>query len=401
MAFEIALSGLNAASADLSVTANNIANVETSGFKRSRTEFADVFSAGAQEIGNGVQLSQVSQIFSQGASDFTGNSLDLAINGQGFFTLDGASGITHTRAGAFGVDRDGYVVNAQDQRLQVYPPTGVAGGFNTGILSDLRLSTTDSAPQASTLAEYGINLPANASVPASAPLDPNDPLSYNSSTSLTIYDSLGASHTATTYFIKDAAVNTWNVETYIDGNAVGGASQLVFSNTGVLQTPANGDIVLPAYDPANGAAPIALTQDFLNSTQFGDQFAVNALSQDGYAAGRLTAIDVDNSGVVYARFTNGRSEALGKVALTNFANPQGLRQNGNSAWVETFDSGDPVRGEAGTASFGLVQAGALESSNVNLTEELVNLITAQRNFQANAQVISTADAVTQTIINLR
>ncbi|MBK6348318.1 MAG: flagellar hook protein FlgE [Steroidobacteraceae bacterium] len=400
MPFRIALSGLNAASADLSVTANNVANVSTAGFKSSRAQFADVFSIGAQGIGNGVRIASVNQQFEQGGIDFTDNALDLAISGQGFFTLSDNGSLVYTRAGAFGVDREGFVVNSKNQRLQIYPPTGT-GTFNTGSLTDLRLTTTDSAPQATGLVEMTVNLPAGAALPTNPVFDPLDPSSFTQSTSMTVYDSLGSAHTSTYYFVKGAVPGAWDVHTYIDGNAVGGANALSYTSAGLLSAPAGGLITLPAYDPANGAAPMNLTVDLGDSTQFGGPFGVNALTQDGYAAGRLASIDINPEGVVFARFTNGRSTELGKVVLSNFPNPQGLRQLGDSNWSESFSSGDAIRGEAGSASFGLLQAGALEASNVDLTEELVNMITAQRNFQANAQMISTADSVTQTIINIR
>jgi flagellar hook protein FlgE len=400
MPFAVALSGLNAASSDLNVTANNIANANTTGFKASRAEFADVFAVGAQAIGNGVRLSSVSQEFSQGGVDFTDRGLDLAISGEGFFTLSDNGVVSYTRVGSFGVDRDGFVTNAQGDRLQIFPITNT-GTFNTGTLADLQLATSDSPPQATTRTEFGINLPGNATPPPVAVFDPSNASSFNHSTAITIYDSLGATHTANAYFIKTATANQWEARFYIDGTAVGGANTMVYSNLGVLTTPATGAFTLPAFNPTNGSAPITLTADLLNSTQYGSTFGVNQLNQDGFTSGRLSSIDVDTSGVIFARFTNGRSEPLGQVALSNFANPQGLRQLGDTSWGETFTSGDPVRGSAGTSSFGLIQAGALESSNVDLTEQLVNMITAQRNFQANAQMISTADQVTQTIINIR
>ncbi len=400
MPFRVALSGLNAASSDLNVTANNIANANTVGFKGSRAEFADVFAVGAQEIGNGVRLAAVTQEFSQGGVDFTDRALDLAISGEGFFTMSDNGVISYTRVGSFGADRDGYIVNNQNQRLQIFPAAN-NGTFNTGTLSDLRLATTDSPPQATTTSEFGINLPANAAPPPIAVFDPANASSFNHSTAITIYDSLGATHTATAYFVKDVAPNNWNAYFYIDGTAVGGANPMTFSNTGVLTAPASGTFTLPPFTPATGAADINLTADFSQSTQFGSEFGVNLLSQNGFTAGRLSNIDVDAEGVIFARFTNGRSEPLGQVALSNFTNTQGMRQLGDTSWGETFTSGDAIRGAAGTASFGLIQSGALEASNVDLTEQLVNMITAQRNFQANAQMISTADQVTQTIINIR
>lgn len=400
MPFRIALSGLNAASTDLSVTANNVSNVSTVGFKSSRAQFADVFSVGAQGIGNGVRVAAVNQQFEQGGIDFTDNPLDLAISGQGFFTLSDNGSLVYSRAGAYGVDRDGYVVNAKNQRLQVYPPTG-NGTFNTGALTDLRLVATDSAPQATSNVVMMLNLPATALPPTAPIFDPADPQSYTQSTSMTVYDSLGSAHTSTYYFVKGAAAGAWDVYTYIDGTAVGGANALSYSSTGLLTSPANGFITLPAYAPTNGAAPLNITLDMGDSTQYGNPFGVNSMTQDGFAAGRLASIDIDAEGVVFARYTSGRSTEIGKVVLSNFPNPQGLRQLGDTTWGESFASGQAIRGEAGSASFGLIQAGALEASNVDLTEQLVNMITAQRNYQANAQVISTADELMQTIINIR
>jgi flagellar hook protein FlgE len=405
MPFRLALSGLNAAQTDLTVTANNVANVATTGFKGSRAEFADLFAAtqqgvSATAIGNGVRVAAVTQQFAQGNIDFTDNSLDLAVSGNGFFVLNDNGALSYTRSGAFQVNNLGYVVNAKGQRLQVYPPLP-NGGFNTGGLSDLSLTTGVSAPNATANVDVVANLPASATAPTNPTFDPADQSSYNNTTSLTIYDSLGAAHTASLYFIKGAAPNTWSTQLYVDGTAVGGAQPLTYDNGGNLTAPVGGRITFPPYTPATGAAPINMTFDFAQTSQFGDNFTVNSTIQDGYTTGRLIGIDIDASGVVQARFTNGRSNALGQIALANFANPQGLQQLGDTSWAETFASGQALRGEAGNSGFGLIQAGALEASNVDITEQLVNMITAQRNFQANAQMISTADSITQTIINIR
>jgi flagellar hook protein FlgE len=405
MTFRLALSGLNAAQADLTVTANNIANTATTGFKNSRAEFAELFSVSPQgvssnAIGNGVRVSNVAQQFTQGNIDFTDNSLDLALSGQGFFILNDGGALAYTRAGAFQVDSQGFVVNARQQRLQAYPPTA-NGQFNTGALSDIQLVTSESAPAATTAVDVTLNLPANATPPTVAVFDPANVNSYNNATSLTTYDSLGAAHTATLYFTKTVNPNEWTTQLYVDGNAVGTAETLQYDNTGALTDPVGGTITFPAYTPATGAADMDMTFDFGTTTQYGGAFNVNAITQDGYTTGRLIGIDIDSTGVVQARFTNGRSTALGQVALANFANPQGLQQLGDTNWAETFGSGQALRGQAGNSGFGLVQSGALEASNVDITEQLVNMITAQRNFQANAQMISTADAITQTIINIR
>lgn len=405
MPFTIALSGLNAASADLGVTANNVANVNTTGFKMSRAQFAEVFAVGTQSVsssasGSGVRLSQIAQQFTQGNIDFTDNALDLAIGGEGFFVLNDNGARLYSRAGAFGVDNSGFVVNAQGARLQAYPYAG-SGLFNTGTPVDLQLETGASPPQATTQADFGINLPADEPVPTNPVFDPSDPSSFNHTTSVTVYDSLGTAHTATVFFIKDAAANTWNTQTEIGGSPVAGGAPIVFNPDGSLNSPAGGLMPLAAYDPGTGAAPITMSLDFSTATQFGSNFGVNSLSQDGFTTGRLTGVSVDPEGIVFARFTNGQSTSLGKLALANFVNPQGLQQLGDTAWGESFQSGSALLGEAGTASFGNLQSGALEASNVDLTAQLVQMITAQRNFQANAQMISTADTVTQTVINIR
>ncbi len=405
MTFRIALSGLNAAQSDLNVTANNIANTSTNGFKGSRTEFADLFAVSLQGVssnasGNGVRVAAVTQQFAQGNIEFTDSNLDLAVSGQGMFVLSDNGALAYTRAGAYQMNRDGYVVNSAGQRLQVYPPIA-GGGFNTGGLSDLRLLTTDSAPAATGNVEYILNLPASAAPPPVAVFDPNDPNSFNQATSLTLFDSLGATHTGTMYFTKTATANQWTSQLAIDGTLVGTPQTLQYSNTGLLTAPVGGLVAFPAYTPTTGAAPMQVTVDLAQSTQFGGNFAVNSVTQDGYTTGRLIGIDISDTGIVNARFTNGNSQPLGQIAIANFANPQGLQQLGNTQWAETFASGQALRGQAGNSGFGLVQSGALESANVDVTEQLVNMITAQRNFQANAQMISTADQITQTIINMR
>jgi flagellar hook protein FlgE len=412
MPFRTALSGLNAASADLRVTGNNIANSSTTGFKQSRAEFADVFAqsfGGISQtaIGTGVRLSAVTQQFGQGNIEFTGNNLDLAINGGGFFVLNDGGTQIYSRAGAFQVDRDGYVVNTQGHRLQVYTPQDELGTqFNTGFLADLQLSTNEAPPSATTEVQALVNLRADVEAidPALTPFDINDPNSFHYSTSLTVYDSLGQPRTATMYFTNRDQLE-WEARAYVDGVELDSPSApapltLLYNNDGTLASPTTAELFGP-YTPPNGAADMNINFDFTRTTQYGSSFNVTGLTQDGFTTGRLNSIDVDPSGVVFARFTNGQSLALGQVAMANFANPQGLQQLGDNAWGETFAAGDVLLGQAGTGNFGLLQAGGLESSNVDITEQLVNLITAQRNFQANAQVITTADAVTQTIINIR
>ena len=405
MSFNIALTGLNAATQDLSVTSNNLANAQTVGFKASRAEFGDIFAStqtgvASTAIGNGVRVQEVAQMFSQGNTKTTGNSLDLAINGNGFFTLSTNGALSYTRDGQFQLDNTGKVVTASGAKLQVYAPLPT-GGFNTGGLSDLTLTTNESAPQATTTASITATLPANAAQPVTTPFNPADPTSYTNTTSLTVYDSLGSAHTQSLYFIKGAAANAWSVQTYIDGNAVGAAQPLQYSNTGLLTSPANGQIALPAYTPATGAANMTITLNLANTQQTGDTFAVTAVQQNGFTVGTLTGINIDNTGVVQATFTNGRSVALGQVAMANFANDQGLQQLGNATWSQTTASGSVVQGVAGGSGFGSIQSGALEESNADTTAALVDMITAQRDFQANAQMIQTDNQISQTVINIR
>lgn len=403
MPFNIALSGLNAAASDLDVTANNIANVNTTGFKGSRAQFADVFAVSnldvsSTAVGNGVRLATVAQQFGQGNIEYTNNNLDLALSGQGFFTVRDGTGLSYTRAGAFATDNSGYVVNAQGQHLQVFPPLAT-GGFDLSRTVDLQTLTTQSAPQATTTAQLALNLPANATPPTNPVFNPADPASYNQSTSFTVYDSLGATHTATTYFANTGA-GTWDTYLYIDGTAAGGAQPIAFNQNGALTTPASGQLAFPPTTINPGAAPLTISLDLTNATQYGNSFAVGSINQNGYPTGTMTGLDISATGVVSARFSNGQSQPLGQVALANFADPQGLQKLGNTTWGQTYASGAAVRGAAGSGTFGQIQSGALEDSNVDITAQLVNMIKAQRNYQANAQMIQADGKVTQAILNI-
>jgi len=403
MPFRTALSGLNAASAELRVIGNNVANAGTTGFKESRAEFADIFATSnlgvtSNAIGTGVRVSSVSQQFTQGNIGFTDNNLDLAISGQGFFIMNDNGVNAYTRAGALGIDRNGFVVNSQQQQLTIFQAD--ANGSITGATGSLQLDRSDIAPAATTTIDVQANLDASAGIPTAA-FSPTDASSYNNSTSLTVFDSLGSPHLNTMYFRKTAD-NTWDAFQYVDGTQVNAGAPLgetiTFDNTGTIT---GGSPTSMTFTPAGGSAPMTVSVDYNNTSQFGSPFSVNALVQDGFATGRLSGIDISDTGVITSRFTNGQSRTLGQIAVATFNNSQGLRQLGDTSWAETFDSGAPLVGSPGTGSSGLIESGALEDSNVDLTEELVNMITAQRNFQANAQVITTADTITQTIINIR
>jgi flagellar hook protein FlgE len=400
--FSIALSGLTASSSDLDITANNIANADTVGFKGSRAEFADVYASGAVNLntsvtGEGVRLAATSQQFTQGNITTSSSNLDLAISGDGFFTLKDSNGIVYSRNGQFAEDSSGNVVSSTGQALQVYPPL-VNGGFNTGALSDLNLQTAQSAPQATTTAAVILNLPAGSTAPTVAPFNPNNSLTYNQSTSTTVYDSLGQSYPATMYFSQTAAPNVWAVNLTVNGTPVGAAQNLTFSNTGAVTTPVGGGLTFAGFNPPDGAQALSMNFNFGQTTQYGGSFGVTSVTQNGYATGQLSTVAIDGSGIVSAVYTNGRSTELGQLALANFPNPQGLKQLGDTNWSETFTSGNVVQGTASSAGFGTIQSGSLESSNVDLTTELVNMITAQRSFDSNAQVITTSNQESQTII---
>ena len=427
MSFRTSLSGLDAASTDLSVVGNNIANSSTTGFKESRAEFVDVFATTFTGVsgntpGSGVRVSNIAQQFSQGSIEFTSSNLDLAVNGEGFFIVDDDGAQAFTRAGSFSTDRDGFVVDSSGRELQVFPSNS-NGTFNTGALASLQLSTSDSAPAATSNVVPTLNLNAQETVPTNYttfPIDPTefnvlDADTFNSSTSTTVYDSLGNDFPATMYFVaSNPMANEWQVRTFVDGNplTINAAADdfftMTFDGLGSFQdvttsagTTTNSNIGFDGLALGNGASNLTMNFDYSATTQYGGGFAVNGLNQNGFASGRLSGIEIDQTGVVFARFTNGQSDLLGQVALATFPNSQGLRQLGDTSWGETFSSGDKIIGAAGTAGFGSMQSGALEASNVDIATQLVNLITSQRNFQANAQAISTQDTIQQAIINIR
>jgi flagellar hook protein FlgE len=637
MAFRVAISGLKAASGELDVIGNNIANSNTTGFKKSRAEFVDVFAVtnvggSGSTPGSGVRLSAIRQQFTQGNIAFTDNNLDFAINGNGFFILDDSGSQIYSRGGAFGVDRNGFLANAEGQNLIAF--SADTSGNITGAAGPIQINTANIAPQASANMTVDLNLDAAQTQPTVGTFSSTNPNSFNHSTSTTIFDSLGNSHLASMYYVKtgtpavpttvipgaytaavsngtaavqndsttsgaftdsvqgagqtysltvggilihtetnatvtaadidagvtaqsaalaaigittsgtaaagtllfsrtdgasfdidivnqaasggganadfatgsntvnngstavnptdiaftmsidgtqffteaaaiggtvtaaeldtalssfvagsggaytissgsiaagnlvlekadgtDAAItidsnftgtpgsfagalvstngtpslqtNIWETYTFVDGTQVAGPDTLAFSTSGTLTTPASGNVTVPSFTPSGGAAAMTLVQDYSASTQFGSSFSVNALAQDGFTTGRLSGLDIDSEGIIFARFTNGQSSVEGQVALADFQNPQGLQPVSDTSWGETFSSGAVTIGSPGTASLGLIQAGALEQSNVDLSEELVNMIIAQRSFQANAEVISTSDTITQSIINLR
>ncbi|MGG5290892.1 flagellar hook protein FlgE [Pseudomonas shirazensis] len=447
MSFNIGLSGLYAANKQLDVTGNNIANVNTNGFKSSRTEFADVYAGanrlgvGKNQIGNGVRLAAVSQQFSQGDVNNTGNVLDMGIQGRGFFVLSDNGTQVYTRAGAFQNNKDNFVVTSDGLRLQGYA-ADATGKIQKGILTDLKIDTSSLAPKATTLIDQGINLNSSATsipLPANPPgagdivFDPADETSYTKSFPTKVFDSQGNEHTMEQFYRKTDK-NEWTMYTLVDGrnpmdptstaplvgtvsfNEDGSVASMAADQTG-LPTGAEWSVTnnvfsMKGWIPAekdgagnwgsNGSAGNAdgMRLSMNSTTSYNTETARMSQSQDGYATGVLSSLSIDSTGVMFASFSNQQSRAIGQVALASFANEQGLQQIGGTRWTETFASGIPGVDSPKTGTLGGVESNSLEASNVNLTQELVELIKAQSNYQANAKTISTESTIMQTTIQM-
>ena len=420
MSFQQGLPGLNATSKNLAVIGNNIANANTFGTKAARAEFSDMYAAalsgaGTNNIGIGANLVAVAQQFTQGNISTTENPMDLAINGAGFFQVtDGKSPVMYTRNGQFKVDRDGFIVNNSQQQLMGYA-ANAQGVIQPGQAVSLQLPTGGIRPSPTTETAFELNLDSRQAVtlPAAGPqIDFNDAATYNNATSLTVYDAKGQ-QVALTYYFQKSANDTWNVYTTANGNTVAGGlgaplpvTTITFAADGSAPiTPATAvPFDVPATVNAQGADTLPITGllfDIGAGTQFGSAFSVTDVRQDGFAAGLLTAISIEPNGIVTARYSNGQSRPAGQIEVATFRNPQGLQPGGDNAWSRSFASGEPVTGVPGDGALGVLQAGALEESNVDLTGELVSMIIAQRVYQANAQTIKTQDQVLQTLVNLR
>jgi len=457
MGFQQGLSGLNAASKNLDVIGNNVANASTVGFKSSRAEFGDVYAAalsgaGVNNVGIGVGLSAVAQQFTQGNITTTENPLDLAINGQGFFQVsDGLNPRLYTRNGQFKVSREGFIVNNDGLRLVGYPADGT-GVIQPGIARPLQLPTSGIEANQTSEVRLELNLDSRqARTGTGTGITLNDATTYNNATSLSVFNAKGEEIAVTLYFQKGDPVadpvtglldnDQWHVYVTADGRAI------AQTDADAPITPdANGNPDLPwttVVFPRNGGAPripdptttpptllnlrvpdlldantgevlklgiadltgdptgTPVTVNLLNLSENGSAFSVTDVFQDGYSPGQLSGILIESNGIVTARYSNGQTKPAGQVELANFRNVQGLQPMGGNVWASTFSSGDAVLGVPGVGNFGALQAGALEDSNTDLTIELVKMITAQRVYQANAQTIRTQDQVLQTITNLR
>ncbi|MEB0138785.1 MULTISPECIES: flagellar hook protein FlgE [unclassified Undibacterium] len=451
MGFQQGLSGLNASSKQLDVIGNNIANANTVGFKQAQTQFADVYAnslsgAAANTAGIGVRVADVAQQFTQGNISSSNNPLDIAINGNGFFRMNTNGAITYSRNGQFQLDKNGYITNSNNSQLTGYV-ADVNGVLSTGAAAPININTSDIAPAQTKVTNAIMNLDSTENVPGTqlpvttppviTPIafDPATPTSYNNATSTTVYDSLGNSHVLQTFYVRVDPVTTppatagtieWNVYATVDGNRFDAAGaltptgtaatpigKLAFNNLGALQSatpsfsatsPEALKMIVPvssgAVTPINTAA-IAIKFDYTSTTQFGSTFSVSTMKQDGFASGKLSKFNTGKDGSIVGSYTNGQTKVLGQVVLASFTDPNGLQSLGGNQWAETAASGQALTGPPNSGSLGVLTSSSTEDSNTDLTGELVNMITAQRIYQANAQTIKTQDQVLQTLVNLR
>ncbi|MFJ2489297.1 flagellar hook protein FlgE [Pseudomonas sp. NPDC087639] len=436
MSFNIGLSGLYAANKQLDVTGNNIANVATTGFKSSRAEFEDVYSAtrlgtGSKTVGNGVRLANVSQQFGQGDVNNTGNVLDMGIQGNGFFILSDNGSLSYTRAGAFKTDAENYVVDNNGNRLQGYG-VDANGKIMTGVLTDLKIDTSALKPNATSKIDQTMNVNSEDTLPTVTTFSPTDLNSYNKLISTPVYDTQGNEHRMDQYYVK-TGTNAWRVYTYMDGRTPSDPANntltpmthdLTFNSDGSIATLTAGagwtktgnTLTMSGWIPGvvtnattspvtwgpNGskANSTGIAFNTALTTSYNAPTARTAQYQDGYATGQISSLTIDSTGVMTANFSNQQTKAIGQVAVASFANEQGLQPIGGTRWKETFASGVAGVDSPKTGTLGSIVSNSLEESNVNLTNELVDLIKAQSNYQANAKTISTQSTIMQTIIQM-
>lgn len=418
MSMYTALSGINAAQTDIAATSHNIANVATTGFKSSRAEFADIFSSSPMSVsrtavGAGVQVSRTTQTFTQGNVVATGNVLDLAIEGAGFFAIRTAVGNTietqYTRSGAFSRNVEGTIVNAGGSAILGWPVAQDGSPLSNDPIDGFPIAVppTRGEPVPTSEVKMGVTLPADeamigeqSAVPPLAAFDPADPSTYAYTSPMTILSKEGVPLNVKAYYVKvDAAdavdpSTTWEIKLSLDGNVLSPTAPMTakFDMSGALESGGTGTFEILGRP---------VTFDIAGSRIEERGFRVETAWHDGANPATLYSMDVDASGTVYATYSSGDSIAMAKIFLANFPNPQGLRQMGATALGSTAQSGAPILGTPGETGFGLLRSGALERSNVELTQELVNLITAQRNYQASAKAMETSSSLSQTIINMR
>ncbi|HEY0209299.1 flagellar hook protein FlgE [Acerihabitans sp.] len=400
MGFSQAVSGLNAASNNLNVIGNNIANSETSGFKSASVSFADVYAS--SQVGLGVKVASVSQNFKDGTVNTTDNDLNVAISNNGFFRLTDASGsVYYSRNGDFSLDPNRNLVNSSGLNVTGYAATGTPPTIQQGANPvNLSIPTTGMAAKATSTGTMVLKLNSGSAVLTDADFDPNDSATYSFSQPLTTYDSLGNPHNMSFYFVKTAE-NTWQVHS-VDGSN----STATPANLGTVKFDTNGQLTgtdnfTVNVGSINGSAASAFNISFAGTQQqYTTTSSVSSQGQNGYYAGDLTKYAINDDGTITGTYSNGQDQLLGQIVLANFANPQGLKSDGNNVWTATSASGQAIVGTAGSGNFGSLTPDALESSNVDLSKELVNLIVAQRDYQSNAQTIKAQDTIMQTLVNL-
>jgi len=395
MSINIGMSGLKSTTEQMNTISQNIANVGTIGYKSSRTEFQDIYAPqfGGGEM-NGVEVSTTRQSFMSGSTTPTGRNSDLAINGEGFFMVQSNGQQMFTRNGVMNLDADGYLVTADGYRLQGYDATDT-GQIQTGNMADLSVSTGDMAAKITTKVNQGLNLDANSAAidTAKTPFDPEDPATFTTRTTTTIYDSIGGEHEMTQYFVKTGD-NQWQAHYVLDDQKTPIQTEaVVFNAEGKIVTPTGG--VSLNFAPGNGANQQTVTFDMAEVSQYGSKFSINKNAQDGYAPGKLAGWYFEDDGTVYARYSNGQTKAQGQVVLARFPNQEGLQQAGGTRWTQSFASGAPLTGTANTGQMGSLRTGVYEGSNVDLTNEMVGLMSAQSNYQANAKTIQVSQEMTQ------
>ncbi|WP_250452611.1 flagellar hook protein FlgE [Caballeronia sp. ATUFL_M2_KS44] len=422
MSYQQALSGLGAASSDLDVIGNNIANANTVGFKQGAAQFADMYASSmatavSNQIGIGTRLAEVQQQFSQGTITTTNQALDVAINGNGFYQLSNNGSIVYSRNGVFHLDDSGKIVNSAGLQLMGYAADS-GGVVNSASTVPLTVPTANIAPSATKTITAAFNLNSqDADKPVSG-FDPTNGNTYNASTSVDVYDSLGGTQKVSVYFTK-TDTGTWEayagygdpVSQQTDLGAVSFNSSGALTGTALSSTSTSG-VSVPSsggtkftFTIPNGAdktpgATQTITLDLSGTTQYGATSGLSNLHQDGNSTGELTGFTVGTDGMLTGNYSNGETKALGQIAIANFNNQNGLQNLGGNVYAQTAASGAAQVGVPGSTNHGTLQGGAVEDSNVDLTSELVNLITAQRNYQANAQTIKTQQTVDQTLINL-
>ena len=405
MGYQQGLSGLSASSSDLDVIGNNIANANTVGFKSGTAQFADMYAnsvatAVGNQVGIGTKLAEVQQQFSQGTITTTNQALDVAINGNGFYQLSNNGSIVYSRNGVFHLDNNGNIVNSSGLQLMGYAADS-GGVVNSASTVPLTVPTANIAPTATKTITAAFNLNSQDDVKAAADFDPTNGNTYNASTSVDAYDSLGGTQKVSVYFTK-SSTNTWEAFAGY-GDPVTQKTDLgpvTFDASGNMTSGKTFTFTIPnGADPTPGATQ-TLTLDLSGTTQYGAKSGLTNLHQDGNSTGELTGFTVGTDGMLTGNYSNGETKALGQIAIANFNNQNGLQNLGGNVYAQTAASGAAQVSVPGSTNHGTLQGGAVENSNVDLTSELVNLITAQRNYQANAQTIKTQQTVDQTLINL-